>query len=403
MTITPTDPTSPATPAGLGAGGSSDAASAADFLAVILQALAPGAATPMDASGRSAGQAVGQAADQDTGTGDGALIDPSLTDASLTDASPVDPSATGLVVPAALVVQLAAAALAGAAPTTSVRGADVAPGADVPPTDNANDIYPLGDAGTSPPGATPHATTPTVPTRGTTVVATTSGESTGQDASAASTDAAGDSSGSVSTQPAPVTAPVTTPVSAAPTVGTVVPAGMTPVPATATDVTATHHVTRQVFPEVTSLVARGDGAHRITLTLKPEALGEVRVVMTVRDGAVHVRLAAGHEAQQALREGSPELTRLLEAAGASDSRVVVRDLPASTSASASTSTSASTTDLGTGGNRPQDQHAGTRAHQPATDGTHDGTRHRRSATGATSPRSNEPVTHTRTAGVDVTM
>lgn len=170
-----------------------------------------------------------------------------------------------------------------------------------------------------------------------------------------------------------------------------------------------HHVTGQVFPEVTSLVSRGEGTHRITLTLNPEALGEVRVVMTVRDGAVHVRLAAGHDARQVLVDGSPELTRLLELAGASESRIVVRDLPATAPAS-STATgtpdrgSQQGTDLGTGADRSSDQHAGTRAHHPATDGTNDGTtRTFRGADGATQPRSNEPVTVARTAGVDVTM
>ncbi|HEX7717673.1 MAG TPA: flagellar hook-length control protein FliK, partial [Marmoricola sp.] len=169
-------------------------------------------------------------------------------------------------------------------------------------------------------------------------------------------------------------------------------------PAHAAPAAPAAHVARQVFPEVTSLMTRGDGTHRITLTLKPEALGEVRVVMTVRDGAVHVRLAAGHEAQQSLLQGSHELGRLLEAAGATETRVVVRDL------GSANATAAAGPDLsqGLGDPRPQDQHAGTRAQHPATDGTND-TRATRGTTGANPPRSVEPVTHSRTAGVDVTM
>jgi len=236
------------------------------------------------------------------------------------------------------------------------------------------------------------------------------GDRSGQDQTAGSPGGA-DLSQPVGQQPAaevgstaPVTAALTGQTVSTTAVGAVSTSGADPAPA--------QPVTRQVFPEVTSLATKGDGTHRITLTLKPEALGEVRVVMTVRDGAVHVRLAAGHEAQQALREGSPELTRLLAVAGASESRITVRDLPAVPAASVDTSP-----DLGADqrpqdqrpqdqrpqDQRPQDQHAGTRAHDPATDGTHDGTRHRRGATGANPPQSNEPVTHTRAAGVDVTM
>jgi hypothetical protein len=194
--------------------------------------------------------------------------------------------------------------------------------------------------------------------------------------------------------------------------------GVTPGAPTGAPAPAAAHapVTGQVFPEVTSLVSRGDGVHRITLSLKPEALGEVRVVMTVRDGAVHVRLAAGHEAQQALLQGSPELTRLLEHAGATDTRIIVRDLfgaAAPTTSSTSTGSNAGSSTgtgtgpgpdlgqgqgLGAGGNRSQDQHAGTRAEHLATDGRHDTT-----TGGATVPRSAQPAARTRMSGVDVTM
>jgi len=82
----------------------------------------------------------------------------------------------------------------------------------------------------------------------------------------------------------------------------------------------------QVFPEVVRLVTRGDGTQRLTLRLTPENLGEVRIVVTVRDGGVEVRLAAGTEAQDALRHGSADLRRLLESVGATSTQIVVRDL-----------------------------------------------------------------------------
>lgn len=88
-------------------------------------------------------------------------------------------------------------------------------------------------------------------------------------------------------------------------------------------------VLRQVFPQVTQ-VATTPGTHRISITLHPESLGEVRVTVVVRPGgAVHVRLAAdaaaadGAQARQALLQGAPELRRLLESTGG-DVRVVVQ-------------------------------------------------------------------------------
>ncbi len=90
-------------------------------------------------------------------------------------------------------------------------------------------------------------------------------------------------------------------------------------------------VVAQVFPEVTRLASSGNGTHRITLTLQPAQLGEVRVTLVVRDGAVRVRLSgeAGDGAvRQALATGAPELQRMLERAGASEARVLVRDVNA---------------------------------------------------------------------------
>lgn len=83
----------------------------------------------------------------------------------------------------------------------------------------------------------------------------------------------------------------------------------------------------QVFEKVTSLASRGNGIHRLTMTLNPGELGEVKVVMNVRDGVVHVRLAAGeHDTRAALSDGIADLHRLLESTGATDTRVTVREL-----------------------------------------------------------------------------
>ena len=95
-------------------------------------------------------------------------------------------------------------------------------------------------------------------------------------------------------------------------------------------------VTEQVFGHVTRLVSRGDGTHRLMLRLHPADLGEVRVVLTVRDGTVDVALSAGPAAREALQQGSPHLRALLELAGATAGDVVVRDLVTAGSVAPST-------------------------------------------------------------------
>ena len=110
---------------------------------------------------------------------------------------------------------------------------------------------------------------------------------------------------------APASATVSAPVTAS-----------SPSPATP----ATQAVVAQVIPEVTRLVSDGDGVHRITLQLNPRALGEVRVVLTMRQGDVHVRLAAGSEARAALTASSADLTRALERAGFAEHRITLGNL-----------------------------------------------------------------------------
>ncbi|KAA1417701.1 hypothetical protein F0U44_15510 [Nocardioides humilatus] len=84
---------------------------------------------------------------------------------------------------------------------------------------------------------------------------------------------------------------------------------------------------QQVFPEVVRLAKTGEGTHRITMTLRPEHLGEVRVTLVVRDGSVRVNLSSEH-ATDALAHGAHELRRLLEHTGMGDARIVVRDATA---------------------------------------------------------------------------
>lgn len=199
------------------------------------------------------------------------------------------------------------------------------------------------------------------------------------------------SSAPVSTLPATAIQPAG-PQPAAPTAVTA------PVTAPVANTGPLDRVSAQVFPEVTGLVSRGNGTHRITMTLNPEQLGEVRIVMTVRDGAVHVRMAAGHEASAALLNGSAELSRLLEATGATEARVVVRDLPAAAVGAAPDTHP---------NNGSLDQHAGTRADHQAKDGSDQNTPGPDRVPGATStgptPRSIQSVIRTRAAGLDLTM
>ena len=84
-------------------------------------------------------------------------------------------------------------------------------------------------------------------------------------------------------------------------------------------------VTNQVFPDVARLMTRADGTQRITLRLTPDNLGEVKIVLTVRDGVVQVDLSASAHAAEALRSGAHQLHRLLELAGATSSQIKVVD------------------------------------------------------------------------------
>jgi flagellar hook-length control protein FliK len=211
---------------------------------------------------------------------------------------------------------------------------------------------------------------------------------------------------SATTPPAPTapTAAAANPDAALAAVTGAAPVGPT-APTAAAPASEAAPVTRQVFPEVVR-VAQTGGTQRVTVRLQPEALGEVRVVLTTHRGQLRVSLAADGDAHRALVEGTPELRRLLEAVGGTDARIVVRDLPGSTQTGTQTGnpTPARQDGLGdpsgssaggTGSGPPgEDRSAPTNGRTTATDGTPD----------ATSPsRRTESVTGGRTVGLDVTM
>lgn len=172
----------------------------------------------------------------------------------------------------------------------------------------------------------------------------------------------------------------TTDGSAAPIAGSSGPTATVGPPATGSRVERA--VVQQVFPEVTRVVSSaGNGTHRITLTLQPEQLGEVRVTLVVRDGSVHVRLAGGEggdsaAVHRALASGAPELQRLLERSG-TEARISVRDAFGQLASTAPTPPAAPTNASGTTSQQtgPQTgQQTGQQTdHQAAADArTHDG-------------------------------
>jgi len=179
-------------------------------------------------------------------------------------------------------------------------------------------------------------------------------------------------------------------------------------------------ITTQVVPELTRLVSQGDGTHRVTLHLQPAALGDVRVVLTVRGGEVRVSLAADGDARAALLADAPALHRMLTGTGAESTRIVVRDLlGAQPGTLAPAAPVASSNDATGGGNDPANTN-GSGAFGP---GHHDSPGHRApgggqartpghtSAMDGRSSNGGHPVprrpidqdTVTPLAGVDVTM
>ncbi|MEP9362256.1 flagellar hook-length control protein FliK [Nocardioides sp. CN2-186] len=211
------------------------------------------------------------------------------------------------------------------------------------------------------------------------------------------------------TDPAPTTLASFTPVTAtAPAAGSGLAAPVT------TGSSAGHHqVTGQVFPEVVRVAQSPEGTNRVTVKLNPESLGEVRVMLTSRRGALEISLAGGEAARRALTEGAPELRRLLESVGRTESRIVIRDLPTVIAPTPVVRTDVST-DLssglaggqlggqyggpagGPGGDRPADREA-PRQQTPGSTNATDGTP---SVTNPSRPTDSVTRDH---PGLDVTM
>ena len=424
MTVTPLPLPVPAGQGSVPAPMGPDAeASAETFAALVTQLLSgqgqqPGTELPVPGGGvplTVVGEAVDDAAE--------ATTDPGSTDPAngqpadiVPTAQPVTPQIAGFlaVLPVATALAAAAAPVAAAddLATTPVTSTPAAGAAEVTAADPT--AAPIaGATATATPSATTAATAAATagPTRSATndtaPTPATSGEvaATEPEAGTPAPVAAGRPAERTADAAAPTAAPTTSTsmTGVSPAVGAESVAGPAG-PATDTRPTPASPVTRQVFPEVTQLVSAGNGTHRLRLQLEPEALGEVRVILTVRNGEVHVRLAGGEEAQRALREGAPELRRLLELAGASDTRIVVRDL--NSGSPSGNGSNANLTGQGPGGfgrgdsgvdqggDRSQHQHAGTRGGGNAREGNNDG---------AVPHRLVQPATRTRLSGVDVSM
>ena len=325
-------------------------------------------------------------------------------------AAPVDPSAVPAV-PAVPVVPVVPAALAQAitAPVTVTPSTDAATAQPQPgAADAASNGDPVGAVGPVP--QAPSRGVHPVPAE---ALPTPAAHAPGAPAPGAPAPDAPDAKAQ------PEVPVVPAPASGAPATAATVPSSLTPVTAAA-PVTATSdatpapaQVTQQVFPEVVRIAGRGDGPRRMTLRLQPEFLGEVRVVMTSHKGELQVSLAAGEAARHALTEGTPELRRLLESVGATDARIVIRDLPAGTLTNGSVRDAAPAapstvrtdvpTDLaggpGSGTGRPGgDQTPDQKAHQRGSNTALEGT-----LDAANPSRRTDSVTRARTAGLDVTM
>jgi flagellar hook-length control protein FliK len=191
---------------------------------------------------------------------------------------------------------------------------------------------------------------------------------------ATSTAASADRSASPTTDASTAKSEASTVIAAAATTGaTAASQSETQSPTTAA---GSSPVADQVFPQVARLVSRGDGVHRLTLRLHPADLGEVKVVLTVKDNVVDVTMHADAAAREALRDGSPQLRSLLELAGAGAGQLVVREL---------TTTSSSATPLGTHQSGGQQSH-GQRGHGSDSPGRDPG---------HTAPGRSEPATDLR--------
>lgn len=265
----------------------------------------------------------------DGGVGTGAIV---VSDAPARAVSPSGipavtpgrPGSTGVPLAALLSGSPAAAAPFTAVATTTTAGS---------PAGTAAAASPAGDDGAeqgttelgSPATPRPSAT---VLTRAATSTTTGEQEPDGSVRGRAPTGQAarsGPASSAETTLPTAATEAASAPGShALPTIPAI-PTG--PTAGSSTSAPTTEAVARQVFPEITRLAqGASPGTHRLSITLHPEDLGEVKVTVVVRAGTLQVHLSAETPAARAaLAGGSPELHRMLELAGSAGTRVVVRE------------------------------------------------------------------------------
>jgi hypothetical protein len=326
----------------LGSTGSATPGTADLFLALVANLLGDGASTPGPTPDPAAALAeespqATTPAGKHAGTPDGdvpAVQSPTTAPADLpglparvgtdsedagTDTDPLestgatDPGSAGLTMAAAL------AALVTTAPEPVVAVA-----ATTPAVDRGTDISAAAPGRHPATPGTPSAVPPAA-------ISAEAGDTTSADGQ----DAAGGSetgktaavvAASARAESPATTNPISNPTSAS--VSTTMPAATAPVStATATAPTDPHRVIDQVFSQITQVAGHAtQAAQRVTVKLNPDNLGEVRIVLTHRQGELHVSLAAGEQARSTLTDGSAELHRLLQTAGHSDSRIVVRDL-----------------------------------------------------------------------------
>ena len=83
-------------------------------------------------------------------------------------------------------------------------------------------------------------------------------------------------------------------------------------------------VAAQIAPYVAALRHESDGTHQITVVLHPADLGQVQIVVELRDGTVNLQLSGAHDAaREALSTALPQLRRELTDAGLSVGRTDV--------------------------------------------------------------------------------
>lgn len=221
-----------------------------------------------------------------------------------------------------------AALAAPAAAATVVVAAPEGGTANAGGTASQTQAAPSGQTGTQPGAPTPGASPTTTPATGAVAgTAAAAGDATSAPVPTMAVAGAAGARGDRSTEAPGATTAATSDAGAMTTPTPTAGAGGAATTSTASAGTPGSAVTGQVFPQIPALLGRGEGRHSITLRLHPADLGEVRVTVTVKNGAVDVTLAAGAEARQALRAGSADLRSLLEMAGAATGQVVIRDLP----------------------------------------------------------------------------